>query len=377
MTEITEVRPAVFQSISIDQIRPAAHQARKTFDEESIKALADSMKEEGLLQPITVRQGGDDYELISGERRLRAAKLLGWTSIDAKIIQTVSEAEAAAKGMVENLQRVDLNPIEEAEGFKELNQLDPKYWDQPQIGKITGRSQEYVSLSLKLLGLPQTVLESIRRRILSRSHALELLRFSDPKQQEEAANQAVAKGLSQKETRQLVGYMLDKGKSTSHDPSAPPGSPAAFKFSKKGHGVSIAALYSGEGNFDDFLTSLRDAYGAWIAKNRQDLRADNAPKSDDALKADYASTVETAVPASSASQLSFRLPQNDTEHAELEALAVGSPSPQPVYAWIYGADNPMTKMMVGHSWSDFGVQDAKEGLKQLLDGLKLAKEQGL
>src|SRR5258708_1661604 len=118
---------AVFQSLPIDQIRPAAHQARKTFDDEALNSLSQSMKEEGLIQPITVRLTGEGrgekgeivnpvlsplthlssplYELVSGERRLRAAKLLGWTAIDAKIIQTVSEADAAAKGMVENLQR--------------------------------------------------------------------------------------------------------------------------------------------------------------------------------------------------------------------------------------------------------------------------------
>ena len=100
---------ADFQSIPIDQIRPSPHQARKTFDEASIQALAESIKQEGLLQPITVRRLGDTavddvgratnfFELIGGERRFRAVKLLGWTAIDAKVIKTISEAEAAAKG---------------------------------------------------------------------------------------------------------------------------------------------------------------------------------------------------------------------------------------------------------------------------------------
>src|SRR5579864_6482075 len=108
---------SVFQSIAIDKIALSRHQARKVFDEEAIKGLAESMKQEGLLQPITVRLAGEAYELISGERRLRGAKLLGWPAIDAKVIQTLSEAEAAAKGLIENLQREDLNPIEEAQGF--------------------------------------------------------------------------------------------------------------------------------------------------------------------------------------------------------------------------------------------------------------------
>src|SRR5258708_4823867 len=167
------VASAVYQQIPLAQIAPSPHQARKDFDPAALQGLADSMKAERLLEPVLVRQVGDSFELISGERRFRAAKLLGWTTIEAKVIQTVSEAEAAAKGMVENLQRADLNPIEEAQGFQALNQLDPDYWDQPKIAKISGRSQEYISLSLKLLGLAPEVAESIRRRILSRSHGLE------------------------------------------------------------------------------------------------------------------------------------------------------------------------------------------------------------
>src|SRR5258708_5397895 len=107
------VASAVYQQIPLAQIAPSPHQARKDFDPAALQGLADSMKAEGLLEPVLVRQVGDSFELISGERRFRAAKLLGWTTIGAKVIQTVSEAEAAAKGMVENLQRADLNPIEE------------------------------------------------------------------------------------------------------------------------------------------------------------------------------------------------------------------------------------------------------------------------
>jgi len=130
-----------YQRLPIDQIVPSAYQARKEFDAEAIAGLAASMKQEGQLQPIVVRQvtsiksqvtGVDSsnkealpnlpldtchFELVSGERRLRAAKLLGWTTIEAKIISTVSEAEAAAKGLIENIQRENLNPIEEAQGF--------------------------------------------------------------------------------------------------------------------------------------------------------------------------------------------------------------------------------------------------------------------
>src|SRR5579872_5379223 len=105
---------SVFQLIPIDHIRSSPHQARKAFDPDSLRSLADSLQQEGLIQPITVRllpETENAYELVSGERRLRAAKLLGWTTIEAKIIQVISEGEAAAKGLIENLQREDLNPI--------------------------------------------------------------------------------------------------------------------------------------------------------------------------------------------------------------------------------------------------------------------------
>src|SRR5262245_61749035 len=100
---MSESETAVYQSIPVADIRPAAHQARKDFDLEGIQNLADSMKEEGLIEPIVVRPlPGFAFELISGERRLRAAKLLGWSAIEAKLIATASEGEAAAKGLIEN-----------------------------------------------------------------------------------------------------------------------------------------------------------------------------------------------------------------------------------------------------------------------------------
>src|SRR4051812_1165190 len=108
---------AAFQAIPLDQIRASPHQARAVFDDEAIRSLAESMKQEGQLQAVVVRQIAGAYELISGERRTRAARLLGWRAIEAKVVKTVSEAEAAAKGLVENLQRENLNPIEEAKGF--------------------------------------------------------------------------------------------------------------------------------------------------------------------------------------------------------------------------------------------------------------------
>jgi ParB family chromosome partitioning protein len=238
--------------------------------------LADSIEVEGLLQPVTVRSVPGGYELIAGERRLRAVKLLGQPVIEARVIAVASEAASAAKGLVENLQSKDLNPIEEAEGFQELNQLDPKYWDQPQIAKVAGKSQGYISQSLKLLQLPQEVVKSIRALILSRSHGLELLRLPTPEKQSETAKPVLDKKLSWEATRKLVDQMLNKqapapsSKPSDSGPSTLGSENSSFKFTRKGSGVAIAAFFPGTGDLDKFLADLRTAYQAWSSKPAKD-----------------------------------------------------------------------------------------------------------
>jgi ParB family chromosome partitioning protein len=204
--------PALVQQIPVDQIRPSSHQARKNFDEASLNGLAQSLKEEGLLQAITVRKVGEFFELVSGERRWRAAKLLGWSTIEAKIIQTVSEAEAAAKGLVENLQREDLNPIEEAQGLADLNRLDGSYWTQAKIGEVTGKSQSHISETLRLLSLSEQIQDNIRRRIFTPQHGAELLRLPSKELQDELATKIEKGNLDVKQTRAVVNKLLKVAK---------------------------------------------------------------------------------------------------------------------------------------------------------------------
>ncbi len=400
MAETANIRPAVYQSLPIDNIRPAAHQARKTFDEDSIKALAESIRQEGLIEPIIVRQVGDGYELISGERRLRASKLLGLKTIEAKIIQTGSEAEAAAKGMVENLQREDLNPIEEAEGFAELNRLDPGYWNQPKIAGITGRSQAYISQSLKLLGLPGEILQSIRALILSMSHGLEFLRLDTQEKQLEALKQILAKKLSWEATRKLVSGMLTK-KKTPSALSSPPGShapadPLADVWADIRNNNSIPAYW--EAKYGVHKPAPGHSMTGWfffavpIGDNPKEGLAGWFREMADALgiaTASYGGHPELPPSRPAATQDSsylgqpplskqkVRLPQTPEEQTELEEIAASSPGPQPIYAWVYGSDSSMSKMTTGKTWADFAVQHPKEGLKQLLESLKIAKEHGL
>src|ERR1051325_1228114 len=138
----------------------------------------------------------------------RAAKLLGWDFIDAKVISTISEGEAAAKGLVENLQREDLNPIEEAEGFQELNQLDRKYWTQERISAVCGKGKTYISESLRLLSLPEEVKQKVRTCELSRSHAELLLRLPNPERQVAFGEAMVKSGWSVREAEHHVNAEL-------------------------------------------------------------------------------------------------------------------------------------------------------------------------
>jgi ParB family chromosome partitioning protein len=166
------------QSIPLDQIQPSRYQSRCAFDEESLQSLAESMKQEGLLEPIIVRSIADcglriadsaepaaesgssnqrssiinqQFELVSGERRVRAARMLGWETIPARVIQVISEGEAAAKWLMDNLQRKGLDMFEEAKAFRALHQADPEYWTIEKIAQTMGRSQEDISQALALL----------------------------------------------------------------------------------------------------------------------------------------------------------------------------------------------------------------------------------
>jgi ParB family chromosome partitioning protein len=201
--------------VPIAQIKASPHQARKFFDEENLWKLAESLRQEGLIQPITVRKllpmAGDredlGFELVSGERRLRAAKLLGWTKIEARVISVISEGEVAAKGLIENLQREDLNPLEEAEGFAQLNNVDPTYWTHERIAQVTGKSRTYITQSLSILRLPEAIKEDVRRRTYTRGHALEIARLPGSSLQLSVAKM-IPDRLTREQTRKLVDSIL-------------------------------------------------------------------------------------------------------------------------------------------------------------------------
>src|SRR5580698_2809573 len=164
------------QPLVISTIYASPHQMRKHFDEAALRDLAKSMKQEGLIQPITVRKVGGAYELVVGERRLRAAQILGWETIDARVID-ISDEDAAVKGLIENLQRADLSPVEEAKGYKQL--VDHPYnLTQDAIAQRVGKSQTAIARALALLELPLEIQEIMPRGIITETHTRFLRKIS-------------------------------------------------------------------------------------------------------------------------------------------------------------------------------------------------------
>lgn len=181
------------REIPIEEIRTNPRQTRQAFDQEKLEELAASIKEVGLVQPIVVRQSADGYELISGERRLRAFQALGRDRIPA-VVREMAEAEAAAAVLIENIQRENLNPLEEALAYRSL--VEEFNFTQEEVARRVGKSRVHVTNSLRLLSLPLQVQEIVASGALTAGHARALAAVDDPARQVELAQRAVARGLS-------------------------------------------------------------------------------------------------------------------------------------------------------------------------------------
>ena len=179
--------------IPIDRIRANPHQPRKRFDEGRIQSLAESIKTDGVLQPVVVRKRGDHFELVMGERRLQAARLAGVPSVPA-IVRAVADVDTLRLALVENLQREDLNPIEVAEGYRALT--DKFGLSQQELAALVGKDRSSVSNTLRLLGLPEEIRALIIEDKLSEGHARALLTLSTRAEQLAWANRIVAKQLA-------------------------------------------------------------------------------------------------------------------------------------------------------------------------------------
>ena len=189
------------QEIPLKQIIPNTYQPRRQFDDVQLNELAQSIQVNGLLQPIIVRLNEDQkYEIIAGERRFRAVELLNWEKIPA-IVRDYSNQESAALALIENLQREDLNPIEEAQAYQQLEQMEQL--PQKDLARKLGKSQSYVANKLRLLKLAQPVQQAIITGTISQRHGRALLNLS-AKQQEEVLAKIIKRKLTVKATEKLV-----------------------------------------------------------------------------------------------------------------------------------------------------------------------------
>ncbi|MFO0070126.1 MAG: ParB/RepB/Spo0J family partition protein [Alphaproteobacteria bacterium] len=188
------------KSVSVELLVAGKFQPRKSFDDTSLSELADSIEKNGIMQPILVRPiAGDKYEIIAGERRFRAAKLAKLKEVPVLIRADVKDDQALELALVENIQRQDLNPLEEAAGYQRL--IDEFAYTQEKLAAIIGKSRSHIANMLRLLGLPAPVRTQIESGALTMGHARAILGSKEP---EILAAQVVEKGLSVRETEAIV-----------------------------------------------------------------------------------------------------------------------------------------------------------------------------
>ena len=192
--------------VRISEVEPNAAQPRKAFDPAELETLAESLNQYGMIQPITVRMVDGMYQIITGERRWRAARMAGLSEVPVIII-TADDKKAAELALVENIQRSDLNPIEEAMGFAAL--IEEYGLTQEEAAKRIGKSRSAVTNSLRLLNLPESVRKMIESGDISTGHAKVLLGMPNAEMIERAALQITTRDLSVRETEKLVQMMLD------------------------------------------------------------------------------------------------------------------------------------------------------------------------
>ena len=194
------------KTIPVDRIVRGTYQPRRHFEQEALEELADSIREQGVLQPIVVRQIGDKYEIIAGERRWRATQLAGIEDIPA-VIKKLDDQAAAAAALIENIQRENLNPLEESQALQRL--IDEFELTHQEVAQAVGRSRTGVTNLLRLLELPEDVKKLVDEGKLSMGHARAILGLPSD-QQSQAAREVVAKGLSVREAEKLVKALQNK-----------------------------------------------------------------------------------------------------------------------------------------------------------------------
>ncbi|MDR3600185.1 MAG: ParB/RepB/Spo0J family partition protein [Desulfosporosinus sp.] len=205
------------REILISDIEPNPDQPRREFDPQALNDLADSLREHGLLQPILVRPVGERYCIIAGERRLRAAKIAGFSKIES-IVQVCSDQEMAERALIENIQRADLSPLEEGMAYKRL--IQDYGLTQELVAQRVGKARATVANLLRVISLPEVVLELLRDEKISLGHAKVLLGIKDTSLQVLTAQKAAKEQLSVRETEDLINKLTEKATKTTK--SKPP-----------------------------------------------------------------------------------------------------------------------------------------------------------
>ena len=212
--------------ISIDLIDPNPFQPRKAFDDEGLSELADSIKQQGLIQPIALRKVGERYQIISGERRTRASKLAGLSTIKAQVFENLDDKAMAEWALIEIIQRVDLNPVEIARSYQQL--IDKHGYTHEDLSKIVSKSRSAITNSLRLLKLPEQVLLWIEEGKLNSGAARALCsdKIGDP---ESLAERIIEEGLNVRQIEAIIRGDDDKDEEASDEPAKKPETPAKPK----------------------------------------------------------------------------------------------------------------------------------------------------
>ena len=254
-TELAEASRGGVREIEVARIRPNPNQPRMQFGEESIDELADSIRERGVLQPILLRPDGDGFQIVAGERRWRAAQKARLHTIPA-IVREIDEATTAELALIENIQREDLNAIEEAEGYRQLIQRHGHTQDD--VGKLVHKSRSHIANLLRLLDLPEVVRQSLLKGDISMGHARAVATAAEP---ERLTKEIVSKGLSVRQAEALAkkvrpGVGADIARASARNASAVDPDLAALErqlgdmlglkvqVTHKGQGGTVALHYS-------------------------------------------------------------------------------------------------------------------------------------
>lgn len=228
------------QFIALELIRPNPYQPRKTFEEERLNDLASSIQQHGILQPIILRQTVQGYYIVVGERRFRASKLAGLTEVPA-IIKELSDEDMMELAIIENLQREDLNAIEEAESYKKM--MTDLNITQQEVARRLGKSRPYIANMLRLLQLPKNVAQMVQHGVLSSAHGRTLLTLKDASKIKKTAKKAAQESWSVRYLEEYVNGLVSKDISMKLDKETKGSKPKMIqqqeRFLKKQYGTKV------------------------------------------------------------------------------------------------------------------------------------------